>query len=269
MRIERPEAVGLGVALAAHAAMLWALGLGRQIAPPPPAATIEVSFVDEYGPVSSAPTAEPAAQGVAPQLGAPEEAAPAAAPAALAEPVQRPVPQPAPARAAPREPAAAQQQQRPVPQPRPTSRSGAGSGEADRASRLGQDILKGIGNDPAARSQRPAGAVMTPQASADIASLILRQVQPCANRQRSPGPGAERIRVTIRLQLNRNGSLAAPPTVVGRDGLDDDNRRYADRVDDLAIATFAGCSPLRGLPAELYDVARGWRDFRLRYRLPG
>jgi hypothetical protein len=133
---------------------------------------------------------------------------------------------------------------------------------------LGPDFLKGIGNDPASTSQRSSGAVMTSQAQADIGSLIQRQVLPCANRQRSPGPGAERIRVTIRLRINRNGSLAAPPTVIGRTGVDDDNRRYAERVDDLAINTFTSCSPLRGLPDELYDVPNGWRDFRLRYNLP-
>lgn len=110
---------------------------------------------------------------------------------------------------------------------------------------------------------------MNAQAMADIGSLISRQVQPCANRQRYPGPGAERIRVTIRLQLNRNGSLAAAPTIVAREGVDESNRRYLGLVEENTINTFEQCSPLRNLPAELYDVPRGWRDFRLRYRLPG
>ncbi len=52
-------------------------------------------------------------------------------------------------------------------------------------------------------------------------------------------------------------------------GVDGENERYVDRVDDLAIATFKGCSPLRGLPAELYDVPGGWSNFTLRYKLPG
>jgi hypothetical protein len=51
--------------------------------------------------------------------------------------------------------------------------------------------------------------------------------------------------------------------------VDDDNRRYVDRVEDLAIATFVGCAPLRGLPAGLYAVPGGWRLFTLRYKLPG
>ena len=86
----------------------------------------------------------------------------------------------------------------------------------------------------------------------------------------TPGPGAERIRVAIRLLINRDGSLAARPTVVGQPtGVDDENRRYVDRVGDLAIAAFVGCAPLTGLPAELYDVPGGWRNFTLRYKLPG
>jgi hypothetical protein len=109
---------------------------------------------------------------------------------------------------------------------------------------------------------------MSGQARADIASAINRQVQPCANQQVKPGPGAERIRVTINLRLNRDGSLAARPRVTGQTGVDDENQRYADRVNDLAVATFTGCSPLRGLPAELYDVKGGWSNFSLRYKLP-
>ena len=57
--------------------------------------------------------------------------------------------------------------------------------------------------------------------------------------------------------------------MTGRTGVDDQNSRYLERVEDLAIATFTGCSPLRGLPAELYDVKNGWSNFSLRYSLPG
>jgi hypothetical protein len=110
---------------------------------------------------------------------------------------------------------------------------------------------------------------MTARARADIGAMIVRQVQPCANRQRNPGPGAERIRVTIRLRLNPDGSLAGQPTVIARDGVDETNRRYLALVEENTINSFTLCSPLRGLPADLYDVPRGWRDFNLRYRLPG
>ncbi|MES3084386.1 cell envelope biogenesis protein TolA [Sphingomonas faeni] len=158
---------------------------------------------------------------------------------------------------------------------KPSSTKGSGStAEAKtsrpRGSRLGDNFLKGLSADPSpSKSEAPKAAKLGAQAAANIGSAILRQVQPCANRQVTPGPGAERIRVTINLRLNRDGTLKSRPTISGHAGVDDDNRRYVDRVDDLAIATFVGCSPLRGLPDDLYDVQNGWSNFSLRYKLPG
>src|SRR5947209_8833045 len=109
---------------------------------------------------------------------------------------------------------------------------------------------------------------MTGAARASIAAASLRQVKPCADRMVNPGPGADRIRVTIALKLNRGGSLRARPAVEDASGVDDENRRYVERVKDMAVATFVGCSPLRDLPNDLYDVPGGWSDFALRYKLP-
>ena len=137
---------------------------------------------------------------------------------------------------------------------------------------LDDDFRKGLTQAPsrAKPSEAAPGATMDARAAADIGSAIQRQVQPCANRQVIPGPGAQRIVVTIRLQINRDGSLAARPTIAdAHNGVDDENRRYVDAVDRAAIATFMGCAPLRGLPAELYDVPRGWKVFNLRYKMPG
>uniref|UniRef100_UPI0035CA002A cell envelope biogenesis protein TolA n=1 Tax=uncultured Sphingomonas sp. TaxID=158754 RepID=UPI0035CA002A len=137
---------------------------------------------------------------------------------------------------------------------------------------LDDDFRKGLTQSPS-KSKAPdaaPGATMNAKAAADIGSAIQRQVQPCADRQINPGPGASRIVVTIRLSLNRDGTLAGRPTVSDdHGGVDDENRRYVDAVDRNAIATFAGCAPLRGLPPELYDVPRGWKTFILRYKLPG
>jgi len=228
----------------------------------------------------------------------PKPAPPQPAPAARPQPAPKPVPQarpqprpqPAAERAAPAKPAPA----RPAPaaqpkaaparpaggQPartapaRPAATAGSGTNSASNRSRpTGRldDVFKsGFGTDPTpSRAQTPPAARIGAQAAANIGSAILRQVQPCANRQVTPGPGAERIRVTMNLRINRDGSLAARPTVRGHDGVDDDNQRYVARVDDLAIATFVGCAPLRGLPPELYDVPGGWSNFTLRYKLPG
>lgn len=234
-------------------------------------------------PAEAAPEPEPVPPEPAPAPPAPvPKPAPAARkPAPAPKPVLQPKPQPrratpaaekaAPAKSAPtRKPAATA-----AAKSAPAAERGSGSAAAaktnrPRGSRLGDDFLKGLSDKPSpSRAEAAPAAKMGAQAAANIGSAILRQVQPCANRQVTPGPGAERIRVAINLRLNRDGSLAARPRVVGHTGVDDDNRRYVDRVDDLAIATFVGCSPLRGLPEELYDVQNGWSNFTLRYKLPG
>jgi outer membrane biosynthesis protein TonB len=297
--MDRADAAGLGIAAALHVALLAALILLVPTDPIqlPRAPTMEISYEEEVGLVSAGETTEARAPGSAPEEGPPEEAAPVEA---LPEPLPAPVPpqppaqpqpqaqaqptpqaQPRPAPRAPAPQARPQPQQRTATPPRPQApqqrtatpprqqpqrQSGNGNRQTSRGPLTAAD-LKLPPAETDGRSNRPAGAVMNSQAQANIASLIQQQVRPCANRQRSPGPGAERIRVTIRLRINRDGSLAAPPTVVGRTGVDDDNSRYAERVDDLAINTFTACSPLRGLPDELYDVPNGWRDFRLRYNL--
>jgi hypothetical protein len=111
---------------------------------------------------------------------------------------------------------------------------------------------------------------MSPIALAGIKSAIQRQIQPCADRQVDPGPGANQIQVTLNLRLNPDGSLAGSPRVVRTSGVNDENSRYEKRVTDLAIAAYRGCSPLRGLPDELYRTANGgWGNINMNYKLPG
>jgi hypothetical protein len=131
-------------------------------------------------------------------------------------------------------------------------------------------MLKGIGSDPApAQSQQAPASVMSAEALAGITGAIKRQIQPCANRQVNPGPGANQIRVTLSLRLNRDGSLARTPNVLRTAGVTAENGRYEDRVKDLAVAAYVGCSPLRGLPDELYQTPKGgWGNINMTYNLP-
>jgi hypothetical protein len=252
--MDRAEATGLGVAVAAHGALLYALSLSLadNRLPPVRSDPILVSFVGAVAPVSAAPT--------------PSVEAPAPSPAAAAaEPIPeeaRPLPPPQPASLAPQ--ASPRKPEPAGPQPRPDQRRT----DRTRTGRL-TDITKGLsdGESDGRPDARPAAA-MSAQAAAGIAGLIRRQVQPCANRMVSPGPGANRIKVTISLRLDRDGSLATPPRVIGSSGLDDENRRYLQRVKELAVSAFTSCAPLRGLPAELYAVPNGWNDFDMIYNLP-
>jgi hypothetical protein len=139
-------------------------------------------------------------------------------------------------------------------------------------------VVTGASSSPAAEAgssapapQRPAvrnAVIMSQQARADLASEVNRQLQSCANRQASPGSGANRIVTAINLRLNRDGSFARRPTVLRQIGLDDDNRHFAERVAELALAEFARCSSVKGLPDELYDVPNGWRSVTFNYRFP-
>jgi hypothetical protein len=111
---------------------------------------------------------------------------------------------------------------------------------------------------------------MSAIALAGIKSAIQRQIQPCADRQVDPGPGASRITVTLNLRLKPDGSLAQRPTVVRTAGIDDENSRYEKRVADLAVAAYTGCAPLRNLPDELYQTGKGgWSNINMNYKLPG
>ena len=173
---------------------------------------------------------------------------PRAQPRAQAETQPHPQPRPAPAR--------------PAAQPKAQPKAAAAP-----ASRLGPDFLKGIGADPAPKA---SGATLTAASLAGIQQVIANRIQPCADRQISPGPGANRIRTTLRLRLREDGGLAAAPTVVSQSGKTDENERFAERVADLAVAAVKQCAPLRGLPAALYRTPKGgWNDIRFNYRLPG
>jgi outer membrane biosynthesis protein TonB len=203
------------------------------------------------------PKPTPVAAKPAPAKPAPAKPQPKAAPA-------KAVAKPAPAKSAPTKPG-------PTKPAAPSQASGKGQAQAARGTRLGRDFLKGIGSDPSpSTSQKPSGAVMSAIALSGIRSAIQRQIQPCADRQVNPGPGANQIQVTLSLKLNPDGSLAANPAVLRTSGVNDENSRYEKRVADLAIAAYRGCSPLRGLPSELYRTAKGgWSNINMNYKLPG
>lgn len=299
-RIDRNVLAALALAAVLHLVLFGLLSLAWRAPETPPVERkpVEVSLVDEVALDQRAPrSVAPPAQSRAPDPGPPEDTAPPA-------PVKQAAPDPAPAPPKPKAEAAPPPKPAPkaVPLPKPvaakadkpekakavtvksaalpakavTAAKTAGTGAAGRTvkatgSLLDDDFRKGLTQTPSkSRAVVPPAATMDAQAAADIGSAIKRQVQPCADRQVNPGPGASRILVTIRLTLNRDGSLNGRPTVDDdHGGVDDENRRYVDAVDRNAIASFTGCAPLKGLPAELYDVPRGWKVFKLRYKLPG
>jgi hypothetical protein len=245
VNLDRAELTGAGAAVAIHVALIAAMSMSLASvasAPEPPA--MEVELVEEVGLHSAAaepPAPTPPSQ--APEIGPAE---PTPAPAAI-----QPTPAPSlkPAQAKPRKPPAAAK-------------------PAPRVSRIGEDFLKGIEADaPDSSPTRPA-ARFDARAQASVAKLITDQIRPCAEQQRELGPGANRIQVTLNLQLSPSGRLKRSPALVRVTGDDGDNAQYVDLVVNQAIASYRQCSPLR-LPAELYQTPQGgWANINMRYKVP-
>ncbi|WP_346962883.1 cell envelope biogenesis protein TolA [Sphingomonas sp. ABOLE] len=297
--MDRSERIGLGVSIAAHAAVFAALVLSFAKTPPqepPKAIPIDISLADKVGLESSAPV--PSQEELAAKkspVEAPVE--PEAAPAPAPEPQPLPKPQPAPPKPAPEpqpqpKPAPPQPKPKPAEKPAPAKPSkpspaakpqpqkpstapaqSAATGSARRPVKptgnlAGLDLGRS-NNKTASTSLRNPGSKASAEDVASFRGVIARQIQPCANRQVTPGPGAERIRVLLRVNFNPDGSLAGDPDITGVQGNDATNGRYVERVKDLAIATFKGCTPIRGLPANLYAVPSGWKSLAFSYKLPG
>ncbi|HEX6219447.1 MAG TPA: hypothetical protein VFZ35_09265 [Sphingomicrobium sp.] len=260
MTLDRAELAGTGAAVVFHVALIAALSIGLAKvarAPEPPA--MEVDFVEEVGLQAAAPTpAPPASQ--APEIAEEPVLEPVPAVAAPALPrAQRIVPTP--------NADAAERLKRDIERKQEQPAKAQPAKPAPRVSRLGDDFLKGI--EGGSSEAKPAAASFSASALASIQQAIRRQIQPCADRQVNPGPGANRIRVTLNLRLSRGGRLVRPPEVVRTTGVDDENARYEDRVKDLAVAAYIGCAPLAGLPAELYQTPQGgWSNINMTYRLP-
>ena len=291
--MDRAESTGLGVALITHLAVLAWLSsnwLAKPVPPKPLAVPVTVSLVDTVALQSSAPATVEAAPSQAPDLGPPEEAAPP--PPEPAPPVPRPSPpEPAPPKpqpapkptevAAPKPPqpkpaakpapALAKTSPQPAPAkpaPKQLAANDAAKAARPRGSRLSDELLKGLTDTPSpSKTVAPKGAVIDAKALASIQDAIRRQIQPCADRQVNPGPGANEIVTTLNLRLNPDGSLADDPKVVRQAGLDGENNRYARRVIDLGIAAFKACSPLK-LPSEYYQTANGgWGNINYNWQL--
>ena len=245
MRMDRAEWTGTGAALLFHVALIGALSMSLASAdsvPEPPA--MDVEFVEEVGLTAAAPQsiAVPPPPSQAPEIG---EAEPVEAPPPVARP--EPTISPTPAKPVPRTPA------KPAP----------------RVSRIGDDFLKGIGEAPSKSNAppKPAAPTFSAQARQSIGNAILRQVQPCADRQPFIGEDANQVRLTINLKLARSGRLIRPPTVVRMSGDPDLRAKYGDLLEDQVRRIFAECTPLR-LPAELYDTPDGgWNDYTFTYRV--
>ena len=248
--MDRAEQAGLGVALVAHGALLVLLTLAAAATRLPiTRAPIEVSFSDEAGLTSTAPSpsATPPSPSIAPELGRPEEAAvprPAETPAPRAPaPISAPAPSPIhksePTPKAP--PAKAPARPRPAP---------ATKIEAPRGSRLGEDFLKGIGSDPStSRSNATPAAEAGAAVKASLAGLVRRQLKP--HWKAPSGADAELLRTELSIALARDGSIIRVE-VLRTTGQTPSNRPQVQLHQEQAIRAARLAAPFR-LPPEYYD----------------
>jgi hypothetical protein len=238
LALRSEERLGLGLALAAHAALVaWLVLSPPAPAPLPPPERMTVTLSEDVGLTSTAP--QPAAQpapDAAPVRGdvAEPQAQPSAAPVTQSAP-PRTTPAPA-AKALPTAPRATPAK------PAPTRPAGG--------SRIGADFLNGVaGAQGQTRSAAPAAA-FGPQQQSALRAAIMRQLKP--HWSAPQGADAEKLVTQVRFDLNRNGALVGEPQIVSQSGQTAANAAQVRRHAEQAIRAVRLASPFI-LPPDLYD----------------
>ncbi|MFL6843290.1 MAG: TonB C-terminal domain-containing protein [Allosphingosinicella sp.] len=258
--MDRAEAAGFGIATIGHLALLAALSLGFAATrmPVPRSDPIEVSFVDEVGLESTAPT--PTTEAPAPMQG-PEDAPPA--PVSPTAPAVEPVPapkaiQPAPApvpTAAKPKPNAAPPRPAPVAKPVPPRPAPAVSRPGGRLSGL----LNGVSDrdsdsPPAATPAASAG----PAVQASLVAEVRRQLKP--HWKAPTGADAEQLRTEVVISLGPDGQVT-DIRIVGTTGQTASNRPQVPLHQEQAQRAVRLASPFR-LPAQYYEA---WKQLRITF----
>ncbi|HEY0115736.1 MAG TPA: hypothetical protein VGB54_08445 [Allosphingosinicella sp.] len=281
--MDRAEATGVGVAVAGHAALIALLAFGIAVTrePTPPADAMEVSFVEDAGPVSSAPeTLEEPAPTIGDEISAPAQAS--GADASVAEPIVPPVPEPVrppvetgerrrpdvtrnPVTIRPQpQPRVVQAQPRPQPRPSPTQ-------SRPQRTRTFDDAVRVVGaGPPAARNPAPAApAALSGAQRQQLARNISGLIAPCASRAQAPNGFARSISVDLRVTVTQAG-VPTGHQLLGSSGTNESNSDYVDDVTAVAMRAVRACaSRIATLPDDHYAIPGGWRTFRYRFRFPG
>lgn len=249
------ERLGLGIAVAAHLALIAALVVTAAHRPEMvklPARMV-VSLAKDVSLTSTAP--EPAQEAQAsiaetvtemptppPLEQQPEQKKPQ--PVEKPAPKPRPIPKKAPERVekpTPKQDTAPKEKAKPQPKPK-TQKSGG--------SLIGKNFLQGLGASTASEAKAPAAA-MGPAEQASLQQSIARQLRP--HWKPPSGVDADQLITILAFDLNRDGSLAGKPRVVGQSGIDAANKAQASRHAELAVRAVELAAPF-DLPPEYYDA---------------
>lgn len=256
--MDRAEAAGLGVATAGHLALLAALTLGFAATRLPVTATapIEVSFVDEVGLESKAPspsTVEPAPL-AGPQDLPPEPAMPA--PPRIQQ-VPRPEPQPQPSASAPGPAPAPKAQPRPAP-PRAAAAPARPAAPRRNAGGL-SSVVAGLSDrqTPSQSTAAPAAAA-GPAVQASLGAEVRRQLKP--HWKAPTGADSEQLRTEVVIALAEDGRVT-DIRIAGTTGQTASNRPQVPLHREQAERAVRLASPFR-LPAQYYDA---WKSLRVTF----
>ena len=233
--LSREERIGLGIAAAAHVALVAALVL--QVRDEPTALPIpermSVSLADEVSLKATAPSPSPETQ-------------------AAVAPVLSPNPEPVVERQVVRDRVI----RRPVPTPTPTRQAGG--------TRISDDFLQGVGSSERSNSRGAPAVTFGAAEQASLQQAINRQLKP--HWSAPQGVDAERLVTVLAWEFNPDGSLAGRPRVVSQTGITDSNRPQAALHAERAIRAVQLAAPF-ALPDEFYDKWRRIREWRFDRRL--
>jgi len=252
MALTRSEAAGLTIAAIGHFGLFVLLSPAMSPNPAKLVITpIEVSLSDDVGLESQAPV--PSHEEVAAKL-APVEAPPepeAAPPEPQPDPQPIAKPQPTPPKPAPA-PNAKPAPKQPPAKPAPAAAPAKQPARRDvRASGALDGIVAGLTSQPSkGKATTPPAATAGPAVRSALQAEVMRQVKP----HWTPPSGAdsEKLRTTVVVQLNRDGSIAARVRVT-QTGITDSNRAQAALHKERAIRAVTLAAPFK-LPAQYYDA---------------
>ena len=256
--MDRAEAAALGAATAGHAALLVALSFGFAATrlPPTKTAPIEVSFVDEAGLESTAPSPSPAepAPLAGPRDLPPEPAMPA--PPQMQE-VPKPEPQPQPRTSAPGPAPAPKVQPRPAP---PKAASAPVRPATPRRNAGGlSSVVAGLSDRPnPSQSTAAPAAAAGPAVQASRGAAVRRQLKP--HWKAPTGADAEQLRTEVVISLAQDGRVT-DIRIAGTTGQTASNRPQVPLHREQAERAVRLAAPFR-LPAQYYD---SWKSLRVTF----
>lgn len=251
------ERVGLGVAVALHAALVAVLVLqpGKDEVPPLPE-RMTVSLTSDVSLASTAP--DPVAESraaIAPTLSDELQAAPIEQARPEPIPAPKPVATTPPPRAAAKPEPDRRRPDRPAARPTPPKPVAKPAAKPAGGSRIGADFLPGAGASTNTSETRVPASQIGASAKASLRQAIARQIRPKWQGRAPQGPDAEALVTILAFQLNEDGSLAGRPRLVRQSGINDLNRNQAARHAEEAIRAVQLAAPF-DLPAEYYE---GWK----------